>query len=189
MVATDTLVGIVGAVVLVAAMAGVFVYEYNNTPDDGSSGLAERFSHLSADGDIDGDGIRNADDTDIDGDGIDNEEDEETVVTTTSSGSVGARAEPATGNAFTEAVVAGEGVRGIHVTALVTPSASDPTGTFSGFQLTVTHEDGATVGSDIGTSELVVSSTEVLPGTFTATVQAAQGSLGGEVELTIELVY
>lgn len=35
MVATDTIVGIVGAVVLVAVMGGVFAYEYNNVPDDG----------------------------------------------------------------------------------------------------------------------------------------------------------
>jgi hypothetical protein len=34
MAATDTIIGIVGAVVLVAVMVGVFVYEYNNVPDD-----------------------------------------------------------------------------------------------------------------------------------------------------------
>ncbi len=44
MAASDTVVGIVGSVVLVAVMVGVFVYEYNNapepeeTPDDGMTG-------------------------------------------------------------------------------------------------------------------------------------------------------
>jgi hypothetical protein len=34
MAATDTIIGIAGAAVLVAVMVGVFVYEYNNVPDD-----------------------------------------------------------------------------------------------------------------------------------------------------------
>ncbi len=33
MAASDTAVGIIGSVVLVAVMVGVFVYEYNNVPD------------------------------------------------------------------------------------------------------------------------------------------------------------
>lgn len=78
MVATDTVVGIVGAVVLVAVMAGVFVYEYNNAPE-GAAGIQEMQEHfeedyagLSAMQDIDEDGTPNWNDTDMDGDGVDN---------------------------------------------------------------------------------------------------------------------
>lgn len=78
MVATDTIVGIVGAVVLVGVMAGVFVYEYNNQPagtdggDGGDGSLGGAFSHLADDEDIDGDGIPNGEDPDVDGDGVEN---------------------------------------------------------------------------------------------------------------------
>ena len=81
MVATDTVVGIVGAVVLVAVMAGVFVYEYNNT-EGGASSIQEQQEHfeedydgIAATQDIDGDGIQNFNDTDLDGDGVENSED------------------------------------------------------------------------------------------------------------------
>jgi hypothetical protein len=81
MVATDTVVGIVGAVVLVAVMAGVFVYEYNNT-DAGAMSIEEQQEHFEEDypglvalQDIDGDGEPNFNDTDLDGDGVDNPED------------------------------------------------------------------------------------------------------------------
>lgn len=55
MVATDTVVGIVGAVVLVAVMVGVFVYEYNNTAP---APTEPPRTFLDPDGDIDGDGDR-----------------------------------------------------------------------------------------------------------------------------------
>ncbi len=77
MVATDTVVGIVGAVVLVAVMAGVFVYEYNNAPaepGDAASRQArfeEHYASLSALDDLDGDGVANYEDPDLDGDGLD----------------------------------------------------------------------------------------------------------------------
>lgn len=87
MVAADTIVGIVGAVVLVAVMAGVFVYEYNNpatdaTPGggDGNATFATAYPGLDAKGDIDGDGIANAMDSDIDGDGTNNTADHDTAV-------------------------------------------------------------------------------------------------------------
>lgn len=83
MVATDTVVGIVGAVVLVAVMAGVFVYEYNNT-EGGATSIQEQQEHfeedydgIAATQDIDGDGIQNFNDTDLDGDGINNTEDKQ----------------------------------------------------------------------------------------------------------------
>lgn len=82
MVATDTVVGIVGAVVLVAVMAGVFVYEYNNEPSAGSDlreqeHFEEDFLGLAATQDMDGDGTANYQDDDIDGDGVANPDDAE----------------------------------------------------------------------------------------------------------------
>lgn len=82
MVATDTVVGIVGAVVLVAVMAGVFVYEYNNAPEDADSQeqmqehFEEDYEGLVAMQDMDEDGTPNWNDTDIDGDGVNNTDDD-----------------------------------------------------------------------------------------------------------------
>ncbi len=77
---TDTVVGIVGAVVLVSVMVGVFAYEYNAT--DGEEGLDTvaasmdafnaTYPGLAADGDLDNDGILNYEDSDLDGDGTPN---------------------------------------------------------------------------------------------------------------------
>lgn len=80
MVATDTIVGIVGAVVLVGVMAGVFIYEYNQPDDptpidegpDEPTGFAADYPTLAAAEDMDGDGVPNEEDPDMDGDG-DNE--------------------------------------------------------------------------------------------------------------------
>lgn len=81
---SDTVIGIVGAVVLVAVMIGVFAYEYNNAPE-ADNGLpdpstpagqqalfAAAYPTLNATDDIDGDGLANFEDDDIDGDGTDN---------------------------------------------------------------------------------------------------------------------
>src|ERR1041385_3207350 len=90
MVATDTVVGIVGAVLLVAVMAGVFAYEYNNPATaDASTDAGQkstfthdaRFAALNATDDIDGDGTPNYKDADLDGDGVSNANDTEVGVT------------------------------------------------------------------------------------------------------------
>lgn len=79
MAATDTIVGIAGAVLLAAVMVGVFVYEYNNAPaaaPTGDAALVDHFKEdypaLNATGDLDGDHVPNFKDNDMDGDGIDN---------------------------------------------------------------------------------------------------------------------
>lgn len=103
MVATDTVVGIVGAVVLVAVMAGVFVYEYNNAPEAGDAALQEQahfeedYAGLSATDDLDGDGTQNYVDDDLDGDGQANAVDEDVGVAVPVSGTVAAP--PPTGGA------------------------------------------------------------------------------------------
>lgn len=95
MVATDTVVGIVGAVVLVAVMAGVFVYEYNNVPEDTQSLDGEQshfeadYPGLSASDDLDGDGTLNYLDDDLDGDGTSNAEDDMLAVSVDVAGNLG----------------------------------------------------------------------------------------------------
>jgi hypothetical protein len=66
MAGTDTIVGIVGAVLLAAVMVGVFAYEYNNAPASAPAGDAALIQHfhqdfptLNATGDIDQNGIPN----------------------------------------------------------------------------------------------------------------------------------
>lgn len=101
---SDTVIGIVGAVVLVAVMVGVFAYEYNNAPDtdiDDGPDLStdagkmaffnDTYAGLDAREDLDGDGTANYLDEDIDGDGTLNAADNTTCVCDqTFTGSVGA---------------------------------------------------------------------------------------------------
>ncbi len=89
---SDTIIGIVGAVVLVAVMVGVFAYEYSNAPEDGGPAIdpeseegkmaafAAAYPTLNATDDIDGDGEANYMDDDIDGDGVPNAEDNQTCL-------------------------------------------------------------------------------------------------------------
>lgn len=83
MSASDTVVGVIGAVLLAAVMVGVFVYEANNAPDpdDPASSFPSQYRALGIDpyGDMDGNGVSNlnssAPDDDMDGDGISNAND------------------------------------------------------------------------------------------------------------------
>lgn len=69
MVASDMVVGIVGSVLLVGVMVGVFVYEYNNVPAQATDPFATSYPSLDGAQDIDHDGIRNSADPDLDNDG------------------------------------------------------------------------------------------------------------------------
>ncbi|MGB1586766.1 MAG: hypothetical protein ACPHID_06960 [Thermoplasmatota archaeon] len=83
---SDTIIGIVGAVVLVSVMVGVFAYEYNNVDTDEpteaeqqaqrEADFAAMYDSLDPNGDLDGDGVSNVNETDLDGDGINNTEDD-----------------------------------------------------------------------------------------------------------------
>jgi hypothetical protein len=101
MAATDTIVGIVGAVLLAVVMVGVFVYEYNNAPAAASpdAELREHFHEdypaLNATGDLNGNGVPNYRDPDMDGDGIANDGDTATAVTVRFSGTAPAPSPPA----------------------------------------------------------------------------------------------
>ncbi len=100
---SDTIIGIVGAMVLVTVMVGVFAYEYSNAPEplspaidpDSSEGkmlaFAAAYPSLNASDDLDGDSLANYEDDDIDGDGISNADDDDVLVHTTFSGNVATR--------------------------------------------------------------------------------------------------
>ncbi len=133
MVATDTVVGIVGAVVLVAVMAGVFVYEYNNTEASAPSivelheHFEEDYAGLVATQDIDGDGIQNFNDTDLDGDGLNNSQDASLAVNVPVSGTVNQSVGMA-GSPYTQTFIISNGTE--HLGGMITytrASGSVPT--------------------------------------------------------------
>ncbi|HUR61881.1 MAG TPA: hypothetical protein VM286_05895 [Candidatus Thermoplasmatota archaeon] len=101
MAATDTIVGIAGAVLLAAVMVGVFVYEYNNAPAAAKTGDAATADHFRQDypaldpmGDIDGDGSANYQDPDMDGDHVDNLNDTATAFSQRFTGNMPAPSPP-----------------------------------------------------------------------------------------------
>ena len=79
MASTDTVVGIVGAVLLAGIMVGVFVYEYNNpavpgpllpTEEGKMAAFRSVYKGLNATEDLDGDNLANYNDTDMDDNGV-----------------------------------------------------------------------------------------------------------------------
>jgi hypothetical protein len=185
------LIGIVGAVALAAVMVGVFVYEYNNTDDgDGNgTGGTGAFAGLHADGDVDGDGIPNADDDDADGDGIPDTQDDDATVTKTGSGALGPRLEPAMSVRGFVTVAVEESVRSVHVVVMLTPTSPDPTGTSSGFQVTLELEDGTVLETGIGSSSVELHSTEIVPGDVSVVIRPVQGGLGGDWSAMMQIEY
>lgn len=189
--ASDTVIGIVGALALVAVMIGVFVYEYNNTDDgdpDGDGGTGA-FAGLDADGDIDGDGTRNADDDDADGDGIPDSEDDAAVATHTASGTLGPRLEPVQTVSGSLTVRVETGVTMVHVVVDLSPTSPDPTGTTSGFQVSLELEDGTVLETATGSTTVELHSTEIVPGDVSVVVRPVQGGLGGGWSATMEVSY
>ena len=202
MVATDTVVGIVGAVLLVAVMAGVFAYEYNNpaaTEDPGSedgmrSAFAAAHPGLSADDDIDGDGEANFEDADLDGDGTANAADADVSVHTEMSGTLGPAGGPA--NPSLElGLLVGNGTE--HVTAEVTVSAPVPNPLFSGnFVIQLLRPDGSVAddqaSSPGGPSTFTVETQEgddIPTGTWTVRVTQNQAGTGGNAQIQADVHY
>ena len=159
MVATDTVVGIVGAVLLVAVMAGVFAYEYNNpaTADTMSdagqkNAFASHYAGLNATDDIDGDGIPNYKDTDIDGDGVANANDTSVGVAIKVSGAVPMTASPMSTQLAAQAFTAGTGVE--HILAFVNYTVPTPSPLPAAYSLQASLVDGSgqTVKNGIATT-------------------------------------
>ncbi|MEA3136745.1 MAG: hypothetical protein QOC71_1026 [Thermoplasmata archaeon] len=199
MVATDTVVGIVGAVLLVAVMAGVFAYEYNNpveaeaTSDAGQRAhFEEDYAGMSATDDIDGDGQANYLDDDVDGDGTANENDTSVATTSESTGAIGPSGGPVS-TSFSQEVIVGNG--SVHVTATVTLTTAVPM--YSGnFAIQLVDPDGTIVDTAAsaasGSGSLTVETgddTEMKAGTWTVRVTNNQAGLGGSAHIVAEVHY
>lgn len=183
MVHSDTIIGIVGAVVLVAVMVGVFVYEYNNVETDGGD-FAARFPGLDPDGDLDGDGITNAMDDDIDGDGTPNADDATTTRAFSDSGALGPNA-PSQPNAASFPIAVEAGAQSVIVSATVT--LDDPLGFTSGF--TVELRQGDTVlDSDSGDGAFSLEAIEPT-GDLQIVFLTDTGSLGGSFSFDALVQY
>lgn len=200
MVATDTVVGIVGAVLLVAVMAGVFVYEYNNpvaeadpSSEDGMrAAFASRYEGMSADDDIDGDGAPNYRDDDLDGDGTPNGNDTEVATSTEGTGVLGPQAGPVT-TEFILGVTVGNG--SVHVVATVSLSTAVPL--YPGnFVVQLIDPDGTVVddaaSAPTGSATLSVETgedDELKPGEWTVRVTNNQAGPGGTAQARAEVHY
>jgi hypothetical protein len=195
MVATDTVVGIVGAVLLVAVMAGVFVYEYNNpaeaedtTPEGRMADFEEHYEGMSATDDVDGDDIANYEDPDLDGDGSSNENDTEVAVTMESSQAIG---QATTRVAF----YVGNG--SVHVTSTVTISLAVPNPLFAGnFIVELVRPDGTIADNQAsqpgGSSTFTVETQEedeVPTGDWEIVIRPNQVTTPAAAEVVIEVHY
>ncbi len=200
MAATDTVVGIIGAVLLAAVMVGVFVYEYNNAPDGttGKGGMDNasrldafkhdaRYKALNATGDLDHDGQQNYLDWDIDGDNLNNTKDNETVYAPPAfTGSAPAPTPPAMQGADSTAMtlVTEMGVSKVHFTitwTIATPSQISGQVVTPNLTLKVNHPDGdsescnsKTYSGTQGTCSFDTSEAEVGAYTFTVSGIAPQ---------------
>ena len=196
MVATDTVVGIVGAVLLVAVMAGVFAYEYNNPaePEDMSpAGQMEHFEEdyegMSANDDIDGDGLANWQDDDLDGDGASNENDTMVATTTEQTGATGPQA------TITMPFYVGNGT--VHVTATVVTNLQAGNPLVSGNVIVeLVRPDGSVADNQAstpgGSSTFTVETQEgdELPaGDWSVVVRPNQVGLPGTAQITAEVHY
>lgn len=200
MVATDTVVGIVGAVLLVAVMAGVFAYEYNNpaTPDATSdagmrSAFASHYTGLNATEDLDGDGQANYMDADLDGDGVANGNDTEVGVSIKVTGSIPNGVAPNTMAAGSTDFKAFTGV--VHVLAFVNYTASPlPVQQYS-LQVSLVDSEGKSVANGVATTSggktsIKVDTTDVMPGAYSLKVNmnGANGQ-GGSYDGVILVHY
>lgn len=194
MVATDTVVGIVGAVLLVTVMAGVFAYEYNNPAEAEATGdvgqradFEEHYAGMSADDDIDGDGQVNYLDDDVDGDGTSNDNDTTVATTQEASGAV------ALGPGFTTPFQVGNG--SVHITSTVVLSTALPM--YSGnFIVQLIDPDGVVVddaaSSPSGSGSLTVETSgddEMKSGEWSIRVTVNQAGPGGTAQVTTEVSY
>lgn len=196
MVATDTVVGIVGAVLLVAVMAGVFVYEYNNPaeaedlgPDGQMASFEEEYSGMSANDDIDGDGRPNYVDDDIDGDGSSNENDTEVATTHEMGGATGPQ------QATTLEFYVGNGT--VHVMGTVVTNFQVPNPLLSGNVIvelvrpdgTVADNQASTPGGSNSFTVQTQEGDELPAGNWQIVVRPNQVGLPGTAQITAEVHY
>ncbi|MGB1697180.1 MAG: hypothetical protein ACPHK8_02140 [Thermoplasmatota archaeon] len=122
---SDTIIGIIGSILLIGIMIGVFAYEYNNVEEVDKDEIRKeafnmgQYGHLEADGDLDGDGIPNFKDSDLDGDGVANGDDASLERIFDFNGNFQAAADPV-GSHAAQALV---GVKKIDVLVTMSPTA------------------------------------------------------------------
>ena|SRR5688572_1280351 len=200
MVATDTVVGIVGAVLLVAVMAGVFVYEYNN-PASAESGAEAEQAHfeedwpgLSATDDLDGDGTANYEDPDLDGDGTADVDDEMLAVEVPVSGSVGQGTPVSPSSPFTKDFAVGNGTEHLGGTITYTRTGAAALG-LPTFAARITDDSGETVATATSTTSgntvtMTFDVDEPLAfGTYTVEVTQPGPGPGGSFSGALEVHY
>jgi len=181
MVQSDTLVGIVGAVILVAVMGGVFAYEYTQAPP-GAGTFSSLYPSLDPMGDIDSDGIENEVDDDLDNDGIANDMDNETTFAASFSGSLSPAAE---GSEFILPVHVDQGI--LHVVGNVTyaavfPAPAPVVPAFSASLRTAEGETVATATSQVTGSTVMLSfeAMDLAPDEYELVVSHSGGDIGGD---------
>ena len=200
MVATDTVVGIVGAVLLVAVMAGVFVYEYNN-PASAESGADAEQAHfeedwpgLSASDDLDGDGEANYQDEDIDGDGTSNVDDDMLAVEVPVSGNIGQSSPASPSSPFAKDFTVGNGTEHLGGTITYTRTGAAALG-LPTFAARIVDESGDTVANAQSTTSgntvtLTFDVDEALAaGTYTVEVTQPGPGPGGSFSGALEVHY
>lgn len=179
---SDTVIGIVGAVVLVSVMVGVFAYEYNNAdaPDEGPmeptesekrDTFNETFLGLDPDGDLDGDGVPNWNETDLDNDGINNTEDDvfEYMQTFDAGGAVTAAPNS---NGYSLTFEAEEGVTHVMLSLSHAQRAAGNQN-LAPLEVSLSHTGGNPTASPTvagGTVTYVIDVQDAGPGTYTLTV-------------------
>lgn len=200
MVATDTVVGIVGAVLLVAVMAGVFVYEYNNPVEEGSAD-AEARAHfeedwpgISAGDDLDGDGTPNYLDSDLDGDGTPDVDDDMLAVLVPVSGGIGSGSPVAPSTPYTVDFSVGNGSEHLGGTITYARTGAAALG-LPTFAARIVDSDGETVAQATSTTSgntvtMTFDVQEPLPaGDYTVEVTQPNAGPGGQFAGTLEVHY
>lgn len=200
MVATDTAVGIIGAVLLVAVMGGVFAYEYNNPVEEGSADMEDRAHFeddhpgLAAGDDLDGDGLPNYQDDDVDGDGELNAVDEMLSIVVPVSGSIGQNSPLTPSAPFTADFSVGNGTEHVAGTITYTRTGAAALGVPT-FASRIVDSNGETVATATSTTSgnTVTMTYDVqeplLPGDYTVEVTQPGPGTGGSFSGNLEVHY
>lgn len=198
MSSTDTVVGVVGAVVLAGIMIGVFVYESNNVSagPDAVATFDSRYAAVGITpfGDLDGDGTSNLNDTDMDGDGLDNDVDVHIAVTYTFTGSLA----QTTGSASADFQFVTEiGAKDVQAYLNYTTLLPAPAPRAPNLAATIVDADGQAVATCAQTTQAAGStaascafgSQDIAVGAYTATVETTTAGPAQSFELTIIVNY
>jgi hypothetical protein len=184
---SDTFIGIIGSILLVGIIIGVFVYEYNSVEELTAEELQKQsfarseYSHLEAEGNIDGDEFLNFEDDDLDGDGVPNASDDELAVIVPFDGTYETGAGGLLG---THQAQAGTGIFSISVEVIVTPTAS-----LVGIPTTEEYVAELTINGDKRGDSGLEYTVPGEQGALVLTISSTGGQLGGEYTGSLTLNY